>query len=88
MTERSLSLRHPGGRSHGVYPPIATRPCPARQATGLQGFLKTLFDFSVSPVVTTRIIKMPCLRRPRCSLFIIIVMAFWRLFLRRERGDR
>jgi hypothetical protein len=57
MTQRTLSLGHPGDRSHGVYPPIASGP--ARRAAGLKGFLDTLFDFGVFSLVTTMIIGMP-----------------------------
>jgi hypothetical protein len=87
MTERSLSLRHPGDPSYGVYPLIATGHRPAWRAADPKGFPGALL--ALTAVLVAFAYTILALSELVVPLFIIIiVMTSWRLFPLRERGGR
>jgi hypothetical protein len=104
MTRRSLSLGHPGERGHGVYPPRAAGPGPASSgpeelSRDTVRFQRVLVRYDqdhrdayplilILAVLAVFVHTILAFGEPGAPLFIIIVMAFWRLFPRGERGDR
>ena len=88
MTERSLSLRHPGDPSYGVYPLIAAGHRPAWRAADPKGFPGALL--ALTAVLVAFAYTILALSELVVPLFIIIiiiiVMTSWRLFPLRERG--